>query len=474
MSRIVQNWVWEEIPKLNREYAQAQPFPHFVVDDFLDESFSRKLLAEFPPFERERATNEHGITGGKSVREDLGNIGPSFSELHQLFSSQKFLDWMSYVTEIPDLIFDPSYMGGGTHENLPGQDMSVHIDFNYHPVQGWHRRVNALLYLNPEWEEDWGGQLELWKNPRNPRDGIKKISPGWNKLVVFGTTESSWHGFEKVNIPEAKRNAVASRKSVAIYLYSRERPKAETEASHSTVYYERPMPETIRAGTILSQKDYDEIIRLTVRRDELLKFLYKRELQFSQATNGLNSAIAEYRRRREGWKNEFLAGGSISVEAAGAGEFLVKEGASVLPLVGPSFRLKTERAENIKTGDWLVAQNGFYRAVKKIGNCFLSWEVGRNKPALVPAEAIQARVVAVKDEFGESVGLHFPMAAVPKRQVLLAHIFVKLHQLKHLIFGKAHSRVLWWISCRYREILKSLGMEVPVLLPSQSQNSRKA
>ena len=32
----------------------------------------------------------------------------------------------------------------------------------HHVHENWARRVNILLYLNEEWHEDWGGQLELW------------------------------------------------------------------------------------------------------------------------------------------------------------------------------------------------------------------------------------------------------------------------------------------------------------------------
>ena len=45
-----------------------------------------------------------------------------------------FLSLMASLTGIPALTHDPHYLGGGTHENLSGQDLDLHIDFNYHPI----------------------------------------------------------------------------------------------------------------------------------------------------------------------------------------------------------------------------------------------------------------------------------------------------------------------------------------------------
>ena len=53
--------------------------------------------------------------------------------------------------------------GGGLHQTMRGGHLNIHADFStHHAHENWARRVNILLYLNEEWREEWGGELELW------------------------------------------------------------------------------------------------------------------------------------------------------------------------------------------------------------------------------------------------------------------------------------------------------------------------
>ena len=83
-----------------------------------------------------------------------------------MLQEAKFLGLLGEITGIPRLRYDSNYVGGGTHENLAGQDLDPHVDFNFHPRSNLHRRLNLLLFLNNEWEPDWGGLLELHRDPR--------------------------------------------------------------------------------------------------------------------------------------------------------------------------------------------------------------------------------------------------------------------------------------------------------------------
>jgi hypothetical protein len=195
------------------------------------------------------------------------------------------LAWTGRVAEIDRLLYDPHYVGGGTHENLAGQDLDLHVDFNYHPRTLLHRRLNLIVFLNREWFEEWGGNLELCRDPWNPEDGRATIVPAMNRAVLFETTESSWHGFTRIEAP-----ADVSRRSIAVYFYTRERPAKETAASHGTIYIPRPLPERFRAGYTLAAADEEALHVAIERRNSQMRFLYERELEFTRTIFGITNS----------------------------------------------------------------------------------------------------------------------------------------------------------------------------------------
>jgi hypothetical protein len=77
------------------------------------------------------------------------------------------------------------------------------------------------LYLNKNWEEEWGGDLQLWNKDMSMC--VKKILPIFNRMSIFSTTGNSWHGHpDPLTCPDNR-----SRKSLALYYYSDGRPDSE-------------------------------------------------------------------------------------------------------------------------------------------------------------------------------------------------------------------------------------------------------
>lgn len=274
MEDLVNQQVKDNCAEMHRRFDSARPFRHICIDNFLDESFAHSLLEQFPSFDEKLAINEDGELGGKAVHESITDLSPVWKRLDRLVAGSEFRSMITAITGIPELKFDPDYFGGGTHENLHGQSLNPHVDFNFHPLTRQHRRLNLILYLNNEWEQSWNGSIRLHRDPYKPpaEDEIVTITPAFNRCVIFETNENSWHGFQRINLPEDQRHL--SRKSFALYYYTDCRPAEEVGAEHSTIYVEEHLPEHFEVGMKLGVVELQKIRSLLTSRDQHLKRLY--------------------------------------------------------------------------------------------------------------------------------------------------------------------------------------------------------
>lgn len=222
-----------QLTQLNREFRQNQPFSHLHFRQFLDPETARSLAEEFPGLETDAWTRYRHQNENKVGLAKRSLFPPFLGEVVDELNSPEFLHWLSQLTGIPGLMADESLEGGGLHQSGPGGFLNVHTDFNtHHYHKHWRRRVNLILYLNRNWQEQWGGSIELWN--RGVQNCVVKIPPLLNDALIFQTDDMSYHGFpEPLRCPPGE-----SRKSVALYYYTLE-PGTEA-AVRSTNYRPRP------------------------------------------------------------------------------------------------------------------------------------------------------------------------------------------------------------------------------------------
>ena len=215
------------------EYQTARPFPHIVFDNFFDPAILNRVLHEYPShgaIRWQQFDSGHEI---KLASATEASFGPVTRLLMYHLNSMTFLEFLSKVTGIENLIPDPGFEGGGLHQILPGGKLGVHADFNKHRSSGLDRRLNLLVYLNKEWREDYGGHLQLWD--RDMRLCQAKVLPVFNRVMIFGTTDYTYHGHpDPLQCPEGM-----TRKSLALYYFSNGRPAEETSGAHSTLFRAR-------------------------------------------------------------------------------------------------------------------------------------------------------------------------------------------------------------------------------------------
>ena len=210
------------------EYSNASPFPNIVLDNFFSNNFLEEVLNNFPNLEKinssEEYTNKNEV---KFANNDYENFHKSIKILIDFMNSENFLNFLQKITSIKEkLISDPELNGGGLHEIKSGGMLKIHTDFRKHPSLDLDRRINVLIYLNKNWSEKYGGELELWD--KNMKYCGKKIKPIFNKMVIFSTTDFSNHGHpEPIQCPQN-----VSRKSIALYYFSKGRPNSEINTDY--------------------------------------------------------------------------------------------------------------------------------------------------------------------------------------------------------------------------------------------------
>jgi Rps23 Pro-64 3,4-dihydroxylase Tpa1-like proline 4-hydroxylase len=205
---------------------------HKIIDNFLPGAFADDLYRELrkievtdkwykyeSPFEKKRSTDNWDL------------FPPKIKHFLMTTLTGKFIKLVEQELGMTGLVADGSLRGGGIHCQEAGSFLHIHADFNKHPQLGLERRANGILYMNRNWDKDWGGDLELWDKEMKVCE--RKIAPNFNRLVLFEIHDKAFHGLpDPITCPPEQR-----RMSLAFYYYSL--PRTEIEG-HSTLFQKRP------------------------------------------------------------------------------------------------------------------------------------------------------------------------------------------------------------------------------------------
>mgnify|MGYP001166541216 FL=1 len=221
---------------LTFNYNNAKPFPNITIDNFINPEISAQCFKELKEtnywatessdnsYMSENQVNKWFTPWDENSAEQLKHEVPTVSRVLNYFQSPEFIDFLKELTGIDNLLPDPHMWGGGCHKIENDGKLNLHVDYNINPVTSKFRVLNMLLYLNPNWEDEWGGHLQLWDKHQKRLE--HKIAPLMNRAVIFTLSDDSVHGHpEPLNAPEG-----FERYSIAMY-YFLDEPNQE--------YYER-------------------------------------------------------------------------------------------------------------------------------------------------------------------------------------------------------------------------------------------
>ena len=224
------------------EYRQAQPFPHMVVDNFLPPSLLNGVIDDFRNhnnwgWDNSDYSKDHQV---KKFFSPWNNDGDTTLPINtklilNYFNSPDVISMLEKLTGIEGLIADPTLLGGGMHKIESGGKLSIHADSRKHAITNNYRRINLLVYLNKDWNKEWGGSLQLWDKDMTTM--VQDIQPLFNRVVIFNTGADTYHGHpHPLNTPNGM-----SRISLALYYYTKENPDTEENSVTSAVWKNEPV-----------------------------------------------------------------------------------------------------------------------------------------------------------------------------------------------------------------------------------------
>ena len=223
------------VSDLATQFSDSKPYEHVVIHNFFKDSIANALCEEFPTPKSGAAHDWKHYDNPIEQKYSLNNLSelPTTQGVFDALQSAASLQLFSSLTTIKDLEADPLLHGAGLHAYPCRGKLDVHLDYQIHPVTGRERRVNLIVYLNRDWKNEWGGELELWDAARSTC--VEKINCGWNTAVLFRTSDLSYHGLPTpLKCPEGQ-----FRKSLAIYYVSP--PRAGLQPRPKAQFFPNPM-----------------------------------------------------------------------------------------------------------------------------------------------------------------------------------------------------------------------------------------
>ena len=225
------------LPVLKEKFARADPFPHIVIDDFLERSLAEQVLEDFPaPEEMRTHGGDARVLKGYQISPQDERYIPKAS-LDGLFAFLRTRELRKSLSGLcgasSEVLCDPEYVGAGLLAARDEGIHHIHLDRNRHPSGFLYPRLILLLYFNKGWRPEYGGALELWD--KRIRRSVT-VEPLFNRCVLFENTRRAYHGISNVHLP-----AGMSRRALNFYYFTPDVPVGEKSTHiHDTEFFPRP------------------------------------------------------------------------------------------------------------------------------------------------------------------------------------------------------------------------------------------
>jgi len=205
---ILGDWLDNDLNIIN------EPFNHIIIDNFLQDDYFDKVTKSLP----NSTDNFWEYMNPLEVKYALDRpeyMNDYIVNIFNVLSHPKVIEKISNIFGIQDLEYDPYMNGAGLHYHPRNGRLNMHLDYEQHPIlKDKQRRLNIIFYLNKSWKKEWNGSTDLWNYDMT--ECCFKSYPVANRVIIFETTENSWHGVpDKILCPQEE-----FRKTLAFYYIS--------------------------------------------------------------------------------------------------------------------------------------------------------------------------------------------------------------------------------------------------------------
>lgn len=223
---------------------------YFYIDDLLPEDLLEKIYKNFPKPENMKI--KKSLREFKYIDAQMDQHDKILEETIYAFQDSRIVQLIHEITGIDNLEPDENLYAGGISMMGDKQFLNPHLDNSHDKDRNKWRVLNLLFYVTPDWEENFGGNLEIWP------DGLSKkqitIHSKYNRLAVMATHDCSWHSVSPITSIDKFRCCISN------YYFS-ESPINETDTFHVTSFRGRPEQPVV---DILLQADI--ALRSTIRK----------------------------------------------------------------------------------------------------------------------------------------------------------------------------------------------------------------
>ena len=249
--------------ELERQYHAGHRVSSFVVDDLLDPAIALSIYEAFPPKESMRV--KKSLREYKYIAAQMNQYHPLLEEIVFAFQDPRVVSLISEIVKCSTLLPDEHLYAGGISLMGQGNFLNPHLDNSHDKDKQNYRAFNLLYYVTPDWQEEFGGNLELWDD--GPTGKQRTIVSRFNRLAVMVTHRDSWHSVSPIRVDQ-------TRCCVSNYYFS-STPMEEEPYAHVTSFRGRP-EQRLRDVVLQGDNALRNLVGRMLKRNIALSHYYKK------------------------------------------------------------------------------------------------------------------------------------------------------------------------------------------------------